>query len=522
MRIGFTNIYAWRPHVEHMQYLALLARQGGHEVRYLACDSDFLTCYSRELRPQSLKAWECFKCRSGSSRSYASSGVSGIGKLLAGATGTAPTEASAWARSSANTLWRFESPAEFTSVQAELTAQQLAVAVARAHDATLRWIERERLDGIYLYNGRMDATRGVLEATRRAGIPFVSVERSWFGDGLWLLPGENCLGLRNVDRIVASFADAPLTASQSARIARQVASRFMGVNASEWRAYNRDAVDTAWPHRHDGPRVLMLPSSRNEFFGHEDWASAWQEPTQALDAVLDHLGLRSEDCVLRCHPNWSEAIGHATGEMPERYYTEWAHRRGVRVIASADRSSTLSLIHQSDAIIVNGSSAALDAGVLGKQVIATGPGAYQAAGYADLACSPDALPALRLRAGQDHVRQNARQALRFGYSAVGRLPQFVDQVRGDSSFEYRYYDGADPHRLVSMLATQTLSPDDAASETSTDDENRTLDAIAAKAWPELFRGAPNAPPSGRSLEIERRPMYRAVDALRRLRPIGDR
>jgi len=522
MRIGFTNIYAWRPHVEHMQYLAMLAARAGHEVRYLACDSDFPSCYSRELRPKSPRAWECFKCMSGSSRSYAASEVAGIGKLLGGAVGTARAEASAWARSSANTLWRFESPAEFAPPQAGATAQKLAAAAAKAHHATLRWIEREQLDGIYLFNGRMDATRGVLEAARHAGIPFVSVERSWFGDGLWLMPGENCLGLRNVDRLVGAHSHTPLTARQAARIARQVASRFMGVNATEWRAYNREAIAAAWPHRHTGPRVLMLPSSRNEFFGHEDWACGWREPTEAIDAVMDHLGLRSEDCVLRCHPNWSEAIGHATGEMPERYYTDWANRRGVRVIASSDRSSTLSLIDQSDAILVNGSSAALDAGVLGKQVIATGPGAYQAAGYVDLVNTPDAVQTLRLYTSDGHVRENARQALRFGYSVVGRIPQFVDHVRGDSSFEYRYYDGADSSRLASLLASQALTSDDPAIATATDEENAILDAIAAKAWPELFRNVPNAIPSGQQLQIERRPMYRAVDALRRLRPIGDR
>jgi hypothetical protein len=522
MRIGFTNIYAWRPHVEHMQYLALLAQAGGHDIRYLACDSDFPSCYSRELRPHSSRAWECFKCMSGSSRSYAASGVSGIGKLLGGPADSLPAQATDWTRSSANTLWRFESPSDFASAQAELTAQELAAAAGKAYAATLRWIERERLDGICLYNGRMDATRGVLEAARHAGIPFVSVERSWFGDGLWLLPGENCLGLRNVDRMVASYADAPLTARQSALIARQVASRFMGVNATEWRAYNREAIETAWPHRHSGPRVLMLPSSRNEFFGHEDWACQWPEPTQAIEAVMDQLGLRSEDCVLRCHPNWSEAIGHATGAMPERYYTDWATRRGIKVISSADRSSTLSLINQSDAIIVNGSSAALDAGVLGKQVIATGPGAYQAAGYADLVYGPREVHALQLRVGDDHVRHNARQALRFGYSAVGRVPQFVDQVRGDSSFEYRYYDGADPNRLVSLLETQSLHADDPVRATTSDEEDRALDAIEARAWAEMLRSSPKPPPQGRPLKIERRPMFRAVDALRRLRPIGDR
>jgi len=370
----------------------------------------------------------------------------------------------------------------------------------------------------------MDATRGVLEAAREAGIPYVTVERSWFGEGLWLMPGENCLGLRNVDRLVGENAAVPLTASQAASIARQVASRFMHTNAGEWRAYNRDAVKATWPHRHDRPRVPFLPSSRNEFHGRPDWNTGWREPTQALDALMDHLGLQPEDCVLRCHPNWGEAIGHATGAMPERYYTQWGKRRGIMVIPSLDKSSTLSLIEEADAIVVNGSSAGLDAGVLGRQVVATGPSTYQRAGFADLVYGEQELRGLKLfpRGNPQASIHIARQALRYGYTMVGRVPQFVRHVRGDSSYEYRYYQGADPDRLVQMLHSGELLADDPVRAESTRDEDDVVQAILQRRWHDLFQAATNQSSDLVPLRIDRRPSYRAVDALRRLRPIGDR
>ena len=522
MRIGFTNIYAWRPHVEHMQYLALLASQSGHEVRYLACDGDFPSCYSRELRPQNLDAWECLKCRAGSSRSYSAEHVSSIGKLAA-----APLQLdarfNAWARSSANTLQRFETPAEFDSALAAQTASRLAPAVALAHAAATRWIEREKLDGVYLYNGRMDATRGVLEAARDAGVPFVSVERSWFGDGIQLLPGEDCIGLRNVDRMVAAYNDAPLTRSQAGRIARHVASRFLRVNTSEWRAYNRGAEPATWPHPADGPRILILPSSRNEFHGHADWHNRWREPTQALDAVLAHLGLNGSHCVLRCHPNWSELIGQATGERPERYYTDWARSRGVTVVGSHDRSSTLSLIEQADAIIVNGSSAALEAGILGKQIIATGPATYQAAGCASLVYSPEALANLRLSNDAAAAALTTRRTLRYGCTMVARVPQFAREVRAKGSFDYEYSRTADAARVGRIVHEQQLDADDSQTFVSQEAEDLVIDMIRSRRWAELVNEDPDVASSqAESMSVSRRPLFKAVDRLRRLRPTGDR
>lgn len=527
MRIGFASIYAWRPHVEHMHYLSLLAQQAGHEVRFLACDGDLPSCYSRQLRPRNVAAWECLKCRAGSTRSFVARSVSGIGMLAPPPSDAVDPRFTAWAHSSANTLWRFETPAEFDSDNATRTASELAPAVARAYEGARRWIEREVLDGVYLFNGRMDVTRGVLEAARDNGVPFVSVERTWFGDGIALLPGENCLGLRSIDRMVSRYSEVPLLEAQAARIARHVASRFLRVNTTEWRAYNQQATRTPWPGAGRGPRVLILPSSRNEFHGHPDWGNGWREPTQALDAVLDHLDLASGDCVLRCHPNWGERIGHATGERPERYYTEWARARGVKLIASGDRTSTLGLIEEADAVVVNGSSAGLEAGVLGKQVISTGPSWYQAAGYISRAHARDELSSLVLTATHDEAARTAsadytaRRALRFGYTMIARAPQFVNQVRATNALDYDYATGADASRIARLLETQQLDADDGDCGSSPVAENSLLERIRLRRWSDMLP-ARRLAPSGAPLALSRRAAFRAIDRLRRVRPSGDR
>lgn len=170
MRIGFTTVFAWRPHVEHMHFLAQLARKGGHETRFLSCDADLSSCYTRELRPHENRLLQCTACRIGGLRSFESSGGQSLGQLSA-PDAKLPEDSSEWSRSSASTLKRFETDEEYESSQFQEIANRLRKPTEQAYAAALRWIETERLDGIVLFNGRMDATRGVLEAAERWAAP---------------------------------------------------------------------------------------------------------------------------------------------------------------------------------------------------------------------------------------------------------------------------------------------------------------------------------------------------------------
>jgi len=246
MRIGFSSIYAWRPHVEHLHYLAALARQAGHQVSFLTCDADLSSCYTKQMRPSRSKISHCMRCMMGGFRSYESSGIRSIGQL-ADSSLVIPNGASTWCHSSASTIGRFESDADFESSEFESFVHDLTEPTHKVYGAARRWIDQERLDAICLFNGRMDATRAVLEAARSAQLPFVSIERTWFGDGLQMLPNENCLGLRAVDAMMVDWRNKPLTRMQALQAVSHVASRFLRRNGKEWRAYNLSAQTTRWP-----------------------------------------------------------------------------------------------------------------------------------------------------------------------------------------------------------------------------------------------------------------------------------
>lgn len=524
MRIGFVSLYSWRPHVEHLSYLAKLVRQIGHETFFLTCDGDLSTCYTRELRQIRPDWQECLLCRSGGIRSYAEKGVSSIAQCLPKVTSEF-VSARDWAFSSASTLGRYESDEDFNSVDFLSIVERLSPAVAHSYSAATNWIEKFNIEALVVFNGRIDATRAVFEAGMAKKIPVASLERTWFGDGVQLLPQENCLGLRSVTQMVGEWKDRPLKADQARNAARLIASRFLQLNHNEWRAYNLDARVLPWPVTRAETKILLIPGSRNEIWGHPDWESGWEHPLTAYDALIDHFRWSSADLVLRCHPNWAENIGKTDGKLAEDMYTQWAKKRGVNVIPSYDQTSTLGLIEQADTVVVASGSAALESAALGKQVIGIAPANYQSAGLRDDATCPGMLASVILRRDRtpaeatDEEARVRRNALRFAYTIAYRAPQYVQQVRCLTPTRYLYRDDGDPERLIRLLRHGILEPDDATFATDSAEETLITELMRQHRWHDLMFDE-SLPSDLRPMH--RRPMFRVVDSVRNLMRHGDR
>jgi hypothetical protein len=527
MRIGFASIYSWRPHVSMLHYLAELARQAGHETFFLTCDGDLPDCYTREQK-KDRPAWlNCALCRAGGARSFERRNVSSIAGLAADAPPASPRSAE-WAASSAATLGRFETDEEFAGPDFARVHARLEPAGRAAYAAARKWIAEKRLDALCVFNGRVEATRSLCEAARDAGIRYVTQERTWFGDGIQLFPDENCLGLRAVDAIMAEWRDRPLSREQALRAARHIAARFLRRNDKEWRAYNVNAASATWPAEPGRRRILLLPGSRSESWGHPDCAERWPERAAAFEALKERFGLSYEDFILRCHPVWAETVSGRSGEASERYYTRWAAQTGVRLIPSKGRESTADLIRAADAVVVTGGSAALEAGILGKQVIGTAPSIYQESGFQSNAYDPERLEAIRLMVAMAPDEQ-ARQArrirrltLRFCFNNAYRVSQFVPFVEAVTTTQYAYRQGADPQQFIRLLETGTLSPDDSSFAPDEREEDAVLDRIEAGDWERLYQeGMALRPPAGPPMTIARRGPYRLVDRVRDLMPRGD-
>lgn len=518
MRVGFASIYSFRPHVEHLYYLAFLIRQWGGETFALTCDGAIPACYARTLKGKG-KLVECPKCVVGGVRSYAFGKVDAI-KPNSYFPPLSHEQLSALVWSSSATLMRTETEGQLHAPEVAALRERLIPGAQLTYSAARRWIEERQLDAVIGFNGRMDMTAALALAASDAGVRYISVERSTFGHGIQMRPEGNCLALDESDRMAVEFRGIPLTSTQAGIAAAQVARRFIKKNDLEWRVYNREAAPGSWPAKGE-QRVLIVPSSKNEFQGHSDWKEGWGDNTKALDQMLEVLGLAPSDLVVRGHPNWSERIGSVSGQKSEQHYAEWAKRRGVHYISSGDACDTYDLLKAADLVVLNGGSTALEAAALGKPVLCLGPAKYQRAGFSKHVAGPEDWGRAAELTGFDG-REARRYMLRYLYTQIGRFPQFVDFVRAHKPTEFRYYEGADPKRLISLIQNGRLAPDDADCGDSDALEAETLRRLEQMDWAVLARSVAWKPPGDPLLEIRRRKGLGWIDGFRSRLLRGDR
>ncbi|AVD86523.1 MULTISPECIES: capsule biosynthesis protein [Pseudomonas] len=517
MKIGLVNMFSFRPHVEQLFFLAHILEQAGHELFYLTCDAAVENCYPRAIKGTS-KAKECSKCMLGGVRSFTAKRVTGIDRHSQGDLSVNVLDD--LAMSSSCTLTRTESENEWDDAEVAAVRASLHGPINSTYSSARRWISENKLEGVVCFNGRMDLTRAVTYACEQASIPFITHERPWFSEGLQLTPNANCLSLQAVGELVAEYEERPLTALQVGIAGSMAARRFLQGNALEWRLYNTNPEPAPWPLSSPGPRVLVLPSSKNEFAGHAEWKTEWVDNTLALDDFFEAFGISPAQVVIRCHPNWAENIGRATGERSSKIYRNWAQRRGIHCIQSEQKASTADLIQQADMIVLNGGSSCVEAGVCGKQVICLGPSTYIRGGFVRAFLDKASMyaPGAKTPLDPDTV---IRKTLRFLYVRSHRHPQFVDYVRPMETTRYSYRAGADASRIVNMLKTGKLLADDPIWAADESEEDRVVELLKQKKWGELAEFEvvrPALPP----LEVKRRPAFRWVDGVRAKMPRGDR
>lgn len=517
VKVGLANIFSFRPHVEQLFFLSKVLQDAGHEVFYLTCDAAVDNCYPRAIKGSS-KLKECAKCIMGGVRSYTGHSVTAIGRGKYDELPEAVLDE--LALSSSCTLTRTESESEWGDEPVLQVRRSLHIPIARTYASAKRWIEDNALEGVICFNGRMDLTRAVTYACEQTNVPYITHERPWFSQGLHLTPNANCLSLKAVGDMVATFDDRPLTLAQARIAGKLVGERFLQRNSLEWRLYNKNPEPAPWPLSSLGPRVLVLPSSKNEFAGHAEWKSGWIDNTQALDDFFEAFGIAPSQVVVRCHPNWAEKIGQVGGERSLTLYREWAKRRAIHCISSEQKANTYDLIQQADIVVLNGGSSAVEAGVCGKQVICLGPSTYDRAGFVRAFADKTAMYEARARIDLD-PEQIIRKTLRFLYVRSHRHPQFVDFVHPIETTRYTYYQGADASRLIRMFQTGELAADDPTYAVDDSDESEIVELLKKKSWDKLA-DYPMPRLKLPKLEIKRRPAFFWVDDFRARLPRGDR
>ncbi len=266
-------------------------------------------------------------------------------------------------------------------------------------------------------------------------------------------------------------------------------------------------------------RVLVLPSSRNELEGNPEWESEFVDLPTVLPALLSKLNMTPQEIVVRGHPMWASRFAGQDVSPASAFWSEYTAKHGYHFVDSASRLSTQDLIAQADLIVVNGSSAAMEAGALGKNVICFGHSQYLGSGIAVHIKNQSEWPHL------DEVwhrtpQETVRKTLRFAYCLGWRYPQYVPFVRADGPTKYTYHEGASGERMISMLQTGKVSADCSDTGSSTQHEDEVIERFLNNTWRSLaeFEDGRTAEPA---MQVKRKWMLRWIDPLRAKLSKGD-
>ena len=374
-----------------------------------------------------------------------------------------------------------------------------------------------------LFNGRIESLAAILQAAKDKSIPVVTHERGWFGNGLHMVMNDNCLSLKNLHEIVSAFDDKPLTADQAYLASHFIALRIMGQKTSEWRSYNLERKEWVWQFDDklaSQQRILIVPSSRNEKLSHEDWRTEWFDNREALELLLKQLKLESGNYLLRAHPNWAEKIGKASGSKIDTYYRDWCAKQNIGYVAPQDKISTQHLIEQADIVVTNGSTAAIEAGFLGKRVINLGAASYSQSGFAET---------VHTKAGFANINADTKRdpeviitkTLRYIYSHGYRYTQFTDAIKPHSSSECHFYEVPVADRLAAMFSSGKITAYDVSHARDNVAEDKVVSLICKKDWQALFEND-RLEKEFPYEKITRRHLLRVLSHVRKYFKVGDR
>lgn len=521
MNIGFINIYPWRPHGFHGAFLARLCDMAGHSVFILECPGRLDSCYSKLIQGGNLS--RCIKCKLGSLSSY---GIGEITKISPKHQNEKLSDETITEGllSSSVTLYREEVESIYLTSDRLIEARdKLKKNYEDTYHSTLEMISKNNLHCLIVFNGRIDMTRAAIEAAKDSGINFVTHERPYMGHGIQLNVNENCLGLRSRTLLNQKFDLLPLTKTQATLAGSEIAKRFMGTNHLEWRVYNKGSKQLdEWPTVTHREKILVIPSSRSEVGGHQDWANSCGSNVDALSLFLKKIGAEKNQVVVRFHPNWAQNVGKSNGESSRRLYKEWCDSEGYFYIDAHESVSTMALLAQCDVAVLNGGSAAIEAAALGKKVVSLGAAPYKGSSFCCFLSTPDEIDKFT---GFDNWISDKcifQSVLRYVYTALARFPQFCQSVRASETTSYKAYDGADVERLENIMVSGEIIADDEDFADTDGDEFETINLLERRDWftlsdaiDEFFMDEKHL------LSVKQKPFYRYINKIRPLLQRGD-
>jgi hypothetical protein len=493
-----------------MAFLFEQAKLQGHEVFFAECNGAVKVCSQRLDRGLLGRHTACLKCRVGGLSGYLSEAPDDLSKYGYSEEGFQSDPHYA----AIATLSVMRGVADIGQLEEPVfkdQSRQLQSSIDVMTKAGESWIKERKLDAVFIYNGRLDLTNAILLAAQSLNVPVFTVERSWSGNGIQINAEGTPLQLERHHEMVEHWSNYPLTAAQINMACRFISDRFRKTSIGEFKQWNADQK-MGLAKTHSGCWVY-LPSSIFERIGHPDWHSDWKSDLTALEHLLSERIITRAQLVVRGHPQWLDL----TPETQEKY-RRWCDREKVVYLDSENKVNTQELISSSEGVIVNGSSTALEAGMLGKKIINLSPTFYEKGGFCVNLKGPSDVLNFSRRPAWIESDEVVIRCLRAIYTINYRYMQFTNSITARNSYDYSF-NSIDSKKYFEdlVLRRRTPSADDSYSESDID-EKKFIESTGGDFYSYLNAGPTKAEKSTKakgSVEVLRRRKYALIDLLDR-------
>ena len=299
MNVGFVSFYSYRPHVEHMEYLARGLSQLGHETFYLICQGGLLSC-NNSLGNSNIfnRKLNCLTCHNMGLASYGSGEVKIIpSKREATEIYNEIHDIEVGVRSSLISSMKINF--EFNKVSDHPEFNNLRNASYAQFHGLCSQIAQLKIDKLIIFNGRLDFTAAAVGAAKKMGIDFHTVERSWLGYGLNITHQGVPLDLAPYRQVIKSNLGTELTEQQQRLSKLTLSRRVTKQSNGEFQQFNLS--NSGSPRKNAD--LLYCPSSLFERALHKDLAPHFSDVYALIEEIAKHLGIKFSQVTVRAHPS---------------------------------------------------------------------------------------------------------------------------------------------------------------------------------------------------------------------------
>jgi len=283
-----------------------------------------------------------------------------------------------WVRSSVHRHFRFNT--------LDLSDPEVAVVFASYLYSGLlacvgldRIFEEEKPDAQLLFNGRMAPTRIALELAKRRKIRTICEERGYVPNRLQLFHNANCLDVRDIAELWATWQSVPLSISEVDEIGRILEERWHGRSKDVTMfSSGLTARNEIWktlqldPSR---PLYALFSSSLDEAVELDTSLNSFPSQFAWIDATVKYALKHPEiQLVIRVHPNAGsrKSLGFNTQDGA---YFEGLSRRlpaNVRLVSGESKISSYDIAIAATLGLVWFSSIAAEMAAMGRPVVRVG------------------------------------------------------------------------------------------------------------------------------------------------------